>query len=165
MEEKQGGSEGRHLGLYGSVWPRLGDEVFVRFQVRPSQETAPTNPRRDGPPLNTLTEPYVKCTTLANVLSGHLEHWFEARTRNPINLLKPEKLNHQTLIWRRWLGLGRCRPAVACDRLMEVYRFDLIGKSDFLRNISGDLKHNNLRKYFDQYNSLWNIINSYSSVF
>mgnify|MGYP003974207957 FL=1 len=45
-------------------------------------------------------------------------------------------------------------PAVACDRLMEVYRFDFIGKSDFLRNISGDLKHNNLRKYFDQYNSL-----------
>jgi hypothetical protein len=38
-----------------------------------------------------------KCTTLANVLSGHLEHWFEARTRNPINLLKPEKLNHQTI--------------------------------------------------------------------
>ena len=45
-------------------------------------------------------------------------------------------------------------PAVACDRLMEVYRFDFIGKSDFLRNISGDLKRNNLRKYFDQYNSL-----------
>ena len=66
VEEKQGGSEGRHPGPYGSVWPRRGDVVSRRFQVRLSLETAPTNPRRDGPPLNTLTEPYVKCTTLAN---------------------------------------------------------------------------------------------------
>ena len=46
-------------------------------------------------------------------------------------------------------------PAVACDRLMEVYRFDFIGKSDFLTNISRDFKHNNFQKYyFDPYNSL-----------